>query len=350
MIAPPPPRRALIVKPSALGDVVTALPVLRGLRRSAPESRIDWLIAEPLAPLLKTQTGLDEAVIFERKRLGRAWRSPSAAGALGRLVRRLRSAKYDWVLDLQGLLRSGLLTRATGAPLRAGFADAREGAPAFYTRRIAPRPPHTVDRNIALARALGIDARPEDLRLEVPPDAAGAVRTMLAERGVAGGYVAAVPPTTWTTKLYPARHWRAVIDRLAARRPVVLAGAPTATERALCAAASEGVDGAFDLSGQTSLPELVALLAGASVVLCCDSAAKFIAQAVGTPPVVLIGPTRPERTGPYARAAAPGVAVVAEVPCTGCLRKRCPHVTCMESIEPGRVVAATERVLEATCR
>ena len=165
------PRRVLIIKPSALGDVVTALPVLRGLRRTFPNIHTTWLVNDTCAPLIAQDSQLDEVVLFHRRRLGLAWRSLSAFGALWRLLRELRAGKYDWVIDLQGLLRSGLLSFLSRAPLRAGFADAREGAWFFYDRWIDVTATHTVDRNIALAHELGLDARPEDMTLEVPPRA-----------------------------------------------------------------------------------------------------------------------------------------------------------------------------------
>jgi len=101
-----------------------------------------------------------------------------------------------------------------------------------------------------------------------------------------------------------------------------------------------------NLVGGTTIPQMVGLTARSAAVICGDSAAKFIAPAVGVPAVVIIGPTRPERTGPYLL----GRAVVAEVACQGCLKRSCRHVTCMESIEPARVIAAAKEVLETRDR
>lgn len=338
----PPPEKVLIIKPSALGDVVTAVPVLRGLRRTFPAARVDWLVGSAHAELIAHDSALDEVVLFERRRLGRAWRSPSATAELARLLKRLRRARYDWVLDLQGLLRSGMLTRATAAPVRAGFADAREGAWLFYTHRVLPAEPHTVDRNLAVARELGVDARGEDLRLEVAAEAREAVEALLAGAGLSGRrFLLVVPPTRWATKRYPVARWREVVQHLTADCPVALAGGPG--DREACGEIADGLAGACNLAGRTSVSELVALTACAAGVVCCDSAAKFIAAAVGTPPLVLTGPTQPERTGPYRL----GRALWAEVPCRGCLRKRCPHVTCMQAISPAAVAAAARELFPA---
>jgi len=338
---PPAPRSVLIIKPSALGDVVTALPVLRGIKRSFPGAKVSWLVSTHCAPLIRHDSQLDAVVLFDRKRLGRAWRSPAAAVELARFLLALRRGGYNWVIDLQGLVRSGIFAAATFAGVRAGFADAREAGWLFYNHPARPVEAHTVDRNIALARGLGIDARGEDMALEVSRDGKAFAESFARKAGVARrGFVVCSPATTWPTKLYPVRHWRKVIGELAGLLPVAVMGAPG--DRQLCQEITEGLGaGVVDLAGQTSVDEMAGLIAASAGAVCCDSAAKFIAPAVGVGCVVLIGPTRPAHTGPYLR----GAAVVADVPCQGCLKKRCRHVTCMQSIEPGDVVLAARAML-----
>jgi heptosyltransferase I len=337
---PPAPRRILIVKPSSLGDVVTAVGVLRGLRRAFPDAHIAWLIASAHAPLLEDEADLDELIVYDRRGLGRAWRRPAAMGELRRLLRRLRDGRFDWAIDLQGLFRSGYFTRATRAPLRAGFADAREGAWIFYNRRVAVSAIHTVDRNRELAAALGVEVRPDDMCLTVSPAAQAFAEEFCREHGLCGeDYLICVPFTRGAAKNYPPRHWRAVIERLSRRAPVVLVGAPG--ERDASQPIADGLPRAINMVGQTSIPQMVALMAAAAGVVCGDSAAKFIAPAVGTPAVVLIGPTSVERTGPYLQ----GRAIVADVPCRGCLKRSCRHATCMQSIPPSTVAAAAEALL-----
>ncbi|MCK4602776.1 MAG: glycosyltransferase family 9 protein, partial [Phycisphaerae bacterium] len=155
-----------------------------------------------------------------------------------------------------------------------------------------------------------------------------------------GAFIVCVPPTRWPTKRYPVRLWRKVLAKLIERTPIVLLGAPG--ERQYCRAVAEGLPaGVFNLAGQTSIGEMVALIAASAGVICSDSAAKFIAPAVGVDAVTLIGPTRPERTGPYLK----GRAIVADVPCQGCLKRRCSHITCMELIAPQDVAQAAEEML-----
>jgi len=337
----PRPHRVLIIKPSALGDVVTALPVLRGLKRTFPETSVSWLVSKQWAPLIGHDSQLDEVVLFDRRRLGQAWRSAGAAGDLAQFLAHLAHGEYDWVIDLQGLLRSAIFAMATRAPLRAGFADAREGATVFYTRRDQPREQHTVDRNIHLARSLGLDARPADMSLELSQAGRDLAETLCGSCGLdRHEFVVCSAPTTWQTKVYPARHWRKVVARLAKDIPVVLIGSDGDND--LCNSIAEGLGaGVVNLAGRTTVDGMVAMIAASAGVICSDSAAKFVASAVGVDCVTLIGPTRPERTGPYLR----GQAIVADVPCQGCLRKKCSHITCMQSIPPADVISAVQTML-----
>ena len=342
MIAPadiPRPERVLIIKPSALGDVVTALPVLRGLRREFPEAQIDWLANPSCAPLVDQDEQLSHAVLFDRRRFGRMVYDPAAAAAFVRFCRQLRRTRYDWAIDLQGLFRSGFLAAVTRAPVRAGFATAREFAGLFYNHALpADRTPvHTVDRNIALARHLGVDARPEDYRLSVPAAARKWAKDFVENRGES--VIVVAPATRWVTKLYPARHWRVVIEHLSRRAPVVLVAGPG--EEHLTAPLTGG-ENVIDLTGRTTVAQLVGLIAEARLLVCCDSAAMNIAGAVATPQVVLTGPTDPARTGPYGDQAS---IVQTSLPCRGCLKRKCRHISCMQTIDPAEVVAAAEQRL-----
>lgn len=345
------PGRVLIIKPSSLGDVATALPVLRGLRRTFPDAHVAWLLTGACAPLVAHDSDLDEVILFKRRLLGRAWRSLSGAGELAGLLRKLHRARFDWVLDLQGLLRSGLLSAATGAGVRAGFAGAREGASVFYTHRIRTGRQHTVDRNIDLACRLGIDARPADMNLQVADEGRDRAESLLGDAGLeVGGFLVCVPPTRWATKVYPVRRWRTVIARLAETVPVVLLGSAETREVSLCGAVAEDMPSSVvNLAGKTGVSEMVALIAASCGVVCSDSAAQYIGPAVGVDVVTLVGPTRPRRTGPYLR----GKTIVADIPCRGCLKRSCRHATCMDSIDPDLVVEAAMDMLDkgvATCR
>ncbi len=330
-------KRILIIKPSSLGDVITATPLLRGLRRRFPDAHLGWLLDARFADVIAHDDDLDEALIYKR-----SWLTQPAL--LAALISRLRRKRFDWVIDLQGLMRSSLLTFCSGAELRAGLDGPRESfARLGYNHRVRLSSTHVVDRSIEFALSLGIDATADDFTLRVSDRGRDFADRLLRRLGAEnGGFVATVPPTRWPTKQYPAYRWRQVVANLATRRPVVLLGSPTKSERELCAAiARDQSPAVIDLCGETSVDEMVGVITASAAVACADSAAQYIAPAVGVPVVSIAGPTLPRRTGPYRL----GRTIAADVPCSGCLRRRCSHITCMRLIEPRRVVEAVESAL-----
>lgn len=345
--------RILIVKPSSLGDVVHALPVLHGLRVRYPRARIDWLVASPYAPLLEGHPELNEVLVFDRRRFGRVGRSARVALDFVRFLRELRSRRYDLVLDLQGLFRSGFLTRATGAPVRLGFRTAREAAWVGYTDYLPPgdADAHAVERNYQVAKVLGFAEVPVEFKLPVSERVQVEAAQLLNSSGVRAEdlIVAVAPGARWETKRWPVEHFAQTVGDLEGRSGVrcVLVGGSDEAE--LCGQVLQtAVSTPVNLAGRTSLPQLVAVLARADVVLCHDSAAAHLAAALDRPLVCLTGPTNPRRTGPYGR-----LAQVLQLPldCAPCYLRRlsqCPHQhRCLRELEAGTVTAA---VLEALGR
>ncbi|MFH0983766.1 MAG: lipopolysaccharide heptosyltransferase II [Planctomycetota bacterium] len=344
----------LLIKPSSLGDIVHALPVLRGLRRRYPEARIDWLVARSCAGLLAGHPDLDDAIIFERKRFGRLGRNWSASVEFCRFLKSLRERRYDLVIDLQGLFRSGFLALASGAEVRLGFSNAREAAWIFYTHRLRARPSaiHAAEKNYAVARVLGFGNEPMAFDLAVRDEERHKAVELLAASGLPRGerFAAVLPGARWETKRWYPERFAEVLDRLAAEcgLPGVLMGA--ADEREVCAAvAARCRSHPVNLAGQTGLREMTALLGLAAVVLCHDSAPMHLAAAQQRPLVCLLGPTSPERTGPYGAAA---TILRVDLPCSPCyLRKlsQCRfHHTCMQEITATAVTRAAAAVLQNT--
>ena len=128
--------RVLIIKPSALGDVATTLPLLCDVRAAMPGARIDWLIHPLYVPVIQGNDALGEVIMFDRKKLAAWWYKPSSTKRFTGLLKTLRENHYDIVIDAQGLFRSGFLTRVTGARMRVGFAHARAGASLGYTHKV----------------------------------------------------------------------------------------------------------------------------------------------------------------------------------------------------------------------
>jgi lipopolysaccharide heptosyltransferase I len=366
--------RILLIKPSALGDVVHALPVLVKLRARYPDARIDWLIMPENADLVRHHPALSGVVPFRRRDYARFGRSWSATFAPVRLLAAIRRARYDLVIDLHGQFRSAVLTVASGAPVRIGFdrprgrfesdqhgrspavpghhgwSGAREGAWLAYSHRI-PIPTldvHAVDRYLWLGPMLGFDDRPPDLAIHLPPPELATIEDLLRSHGLAGRPIAVlVPGTIWETK-----HWHtagfAEVGRhlLASGLSVVIAG--TARDLPRSRAIAAACPGAVDLCGRTSVAGLVALICRAELCVTNDSGSMHVAVAVGTPVVSVFGPTNPVWIGPYRR---PHAVVRADVGCSPCNLRRlrqCPHDhRCIREVSGSMVIDRIERVLAA---
>ena len=332
-------RRVLIIKPSSLGDIIHALPVLAAIRQAHPQAHVAWLANTTFAPLLDGHPLLDEVIPFDRRHYGRMLRSPRALRDFIRFLWQLRNRRFDLVLDLQGLFRSGILTWATGAHVRLGFADAREGAYAFYSQRIpgSRKDCHAVEMNLLAAEALGLPAGPPTFPLGLLPGDLETARQLLAAVGgrPIDRFTAVVPGARWDTKRWPMSRLAAVIDRLHAQggAPCVLLGAPDdRTEAEQIIAHARTKTRIVNLVGRTSLRQLAATLALADLVLCHDSGPMHIAAALNKPIVAIFGPTDPARTGPYCQTAR--IAAL-PLPCRPCLRRQCPlqHHDCMQKLD-----------------
>ena len=248
MVNLPPNPRILIVKPSAIGDVVHALPVLNLLRRRYPAAHISWLVTPACAGLLDGHPQLDAVVRFDRKRFGHAWRDPSAMAGLATFHRELFRRHFDLVIDLQGLFRSGWLSFSTGAKVRVGQSTDREFGWAFQSH-VAPvggRDRHAVDRYLSVAEFLGLGTSPVEFVFPTDDADRAAVEPLLP----AGPFAVFLPATHWPTKRWPTERFAALVSPLRERFGLasVVAGGPDA----------EPVAGADTLAGRTTLRQLVA--------------------------------------------------------------------------------------------
>ena len=335
--------RLLVIKPSSLGDIVHALPTVAALRRRFPSAKITWLVKREWAAVLEGNPYLDEVLALDLSPKG--W--PSA-------IRAVRAGRFDTVVDLQGLLRSALLGWISGAPVRIGFANGREGSPWFYTERVpVPSPSmHAVDRYLLTAKYLGADpgeVKPSEFSLPHDTQAETRVEVLLAAAGVQAGatLVAMNPSARWDTKRWPSESFAAVGDRLQqdeATRVVLIGGRD---ERPVGKQVMRAMQTApIDLMGQTTLKELIALLRRARLLVTNDSGPMHLAAAVGTPVIALFGPTDPARPGPYG---AGHTVLRSGVPCSPCFSRRCTNAVeleCLTSIRPENVIEAAMSLLE----
>ena len=365
--------RILLIKPSALGDVVHTIPVLVKLRTRYPRARIDWLITPENAEIVRSHPALSNVVLFARRdfsKRGYRWR---ALVAFFDLLKQIRRAKYDLVVDMHGQVRSAFFSLISGARVRIGFdrpikrgltvsaehdlrnipnhgwRGAREGSWVAYTHRI-PIPTldvHAIDRYLWVGELLGFDEDPPDLTIHLSAETIRKMERLLEEHGVPASkpLVVLVPGTIWETK-----HW--TIDGFAgvARHflqggfAVALAG--TKRDQQRCRQIAAAAPGTCDFSDRTTPAELAALIRRAEVAVTNDSGSMHVAASLGKPMVSVFGPTNPVHIGPYQR---PESVVRMDLPCSPCNYRRlsqCPFDhACMKQVSSAIVVERVRKIL-----
>jgi len=331
--------RVLIVLPGALGDVIRGLPLLGRLRRAQPSATLGWVVEPLSAPLLEGHPWLDRVHRFERRR--------AAAGFLA-VVREVRGAGYDVTLDLGRSAKSALLALGSGARRRIGFAraDAREGAWLAATERLAPQGVERskLEQFLAFGEHLGAADGAVEFGLAPGPGDAESARGLL---GAAGGpFVAACVGSSCPSRRWWPDRTAAVLDALHARAGTtgVLLGA--AGDAAFGAAvAAHARSPVRDLTGRTTLRELLAVLAHARLAFGPDSGALHLAAALGVRVVSLWGATSALRSAPFA---SERFVVAGRAPCSPCFLTRCPiGRVCMQTIDVAEVVGVAGEALAA---
>ena len=322
--------RIALIKPSALGDIVHTLPVLSALRRRFPAAHISWIVNTAYAPLIANHPHLNAVLPFDRKGGLRAML------AFGPTLRRQR---FDLVLDLQGLLRTGIMCGFTGAPRKVGFANAREGARHFYTERVdtpGHRQAHAVDRYWMMAEHLGC-AGPKSFHLPIDAAEREAALQDLAE--LPRPWLAVAVGSRWTTKQWPPEHYADLLRT--APGSVLFVG--TREDSAPSQVVANALRGPWkDFTGRTSLPRLAALLSACDAMIANDTGPLHLAAALGVPCVAPYTCTKVAFHGPYG---VPG-GVETRVACGGSYLKRCPHgMVCMKELSPAKLRPALDEVL-----
>jgi lipopolysaccharide heptosyltransferase I len=287
--------RILIVRLSAIGDALHALPVLCALRDALPKAFLAWVVEGKTADLLRSHRALDELIVVPRGWL----KSPRAVLALRR---RLRTLRFDTTIDVQGLTKSAVAARLSGAPRRIGFdgADGRELSRWLNNALVPATATHVIERNLELLRPLGIQSPTARFDLEIPPADAATSRQILQRLGLNEPYCVINPGAGWTSKLWPTDRFAAVARHLGSARGVrslvVWAGD---LEHSWAEEIVAGSGGHATLAPATSLCELAAVVREAALLVGSDTGPLHLAVAVGTPSVGLFGPMPAERNGPY---------------------------------------------------
>ena len=363
-------KKILLIKLSALGDIVHTLPLLNKLRHRYPVARIDWLVTSAFADFLRDNPTINNVIEFPRDEWSAPWRAAPYVSA-AKLIATLRAAEYDLVLDLQGQLRSALFAFTSGAPARIGFdkprADrwrtltrnipdeakkhawqgAREGSWLAYTHPIAlpTLDMHPVERYLGAAPLLGLDDGAPDFSFPIPPDATTRIEGLLDYYDIAKQKLIAIAPgTNWDTKQWQASGF-AEVARHFLKKSCAVALIGSDGERALCEQIAQLAPGAINLAGETTLAELAALLRRAAVCVSNDSGPMHLATALDRAVVAVFGPTDPVWAGPFQR---DGTVVCAGVPCSPCYLRRlsdCPNGhACMKEVAAATVIERVDKL------
>ncbi len=365
--------KILLIKLSAVGDVVHTIPVLNKLRRRYPDAQLDWLVTPGIAELLRLDPAISNVIEFTREVSGGLGGMAALVG-YARLAARLRAAGYDLVVDMHGQIRTALLALATGAPARIGFdrpraavwqasarvfpeqtrkhawQGAREGSWLAYTHTI-PVPTlemHAVDRYLNVGPLLGLDDGPADFSFPIPPEAERRIEALFDYYDVGKAKIVVMAPgTIWETK-----QWRreafAEVARHFLQKGLAVALIGSERERAVCNEVAALAPGVVNLGGETTLSELAALIGRAAICVTNDSGPMHLAVALGRPVVSVFGPTDPIWIGPYRRDGA--VLQAKNLPCAPCyLRQlsRCAYGhACMHGVAADAVIERMEKMLK----
>ncbi len=322
--------RYLVVRLTALGDILHTLPAVAALRAAHPDARIGWVVERKWAPVLEGSPAISEIIPFERR---------SVWGAV-RCVQALRRNHYTCAIDFQGLYKSSVIAALSGAPRRIGFERgwAREGGAAvLYSERITPVGRHVAELNYSLAEAAGA-ARPAtpEYPLRVPAGGSASVRARLTELGI-GKYIVVGPAGSWGAKCWPAERYGEFcreFEKGSDLRVVVIHGpGEESIAQQVCRSAAP----ARPVIIPTTIEELMGLLAHARCMIAADSGPLHLAAALGTPVVGLYGPTDPARNGPFV----PGAVIVTEATPDEISYKR------KKSFSPAMLRISVEKVLDA---
>lgn len=341
----------LIVKMSAVGDVIMSLPALEVIHRKYPAAEIDWLVEPPAAGILEGHPAINRIIVSPRRQLSRLVRSGRLLQAwrLAAAFRReLRAREYDVVLDLQGLVKSAVLVGQARGRRKVGFSRTRERTAWALTEKMPAYDPgrHAALRYLDAAVYLG-GQWPDPLPKKYFQPSAEAVleaEALLAPLNEAAPLIVLNPGAKWLTKRWPLAHWQTLAARLAAETGFNIAVTGGPEDQPLGRAISQAAVGrALDLCGRTSLPALAAIMERSGLVVTADTGPMHLAAAVGASGLAIFGPTRPERTGPFG-----GCFQILTPPadCLGCLKKRCPR-PCLELLSPEAVWARLRPLLAA---
>ena len=340
--------RILILKLSSLGDILHTLPVLRALRENQPSAYIAWMVEERYRDLLEGNPHLDEVISVRTKAWRKNW-SLDTLAEIRQTIRTMRESRFDTVLDLHGLLKTGIIAILSGAGKRIGFPRAlcKEKVSAVFSNKKGPRTgagTHVVELNHSLAKLAGAgDLSQAPITFQIPQAAEDKVNDFMnSQPGLSDKVLVAINPGAgFESKQWDLDRFAGLADRIVQDLgyEVILTWGPG--EESKVTTITEKMTQSCLIAPATTIVESIALYKRTDLMVSCDSGPLHMCAGLGIPTVSIFGPTDPDRNGAYG----PNHEVVCnQLPCSYCWKRSCPLGTreCMDSVQVDDVFSAVK--------
>jgi 3-deoxy-D-manno-octulosonic-acid transferase/heptosyltransferase-1 len=337
----------LIVKLSAIGDVIHALPSLAALRKLYPEANITWVIEDASSDLISGHPYLDRVIVSHRKQ----WIDDLKKGHITKPIKEirdfiddLRKQPYDLVVDFHGLIKSAIIVLLSSGKRKLGYDSMQELSGLFLNEKIPEdMHKHAVDRYLDFLRYLGSDIKDPEFLIPIGEENINRVDELLQRNAIDKNrrFVAVNPVALWDTKLWADEKFADLCDMITDELgvSVVFTGSD---HRKLEHIQSRMKSLSVNLGGRTTLRDLAYLYRRSSLLITTDSGPMHLAAAMGIPTIALFGPTDPARTGPYGKG---HVVIRRELSCSPCFLKKCDSMKCMSDITVDEVFHAVKEKL-----
>ncbi|MDR0354927.1 MAG: glycosyltransferase family 9 protein [Deltaproteobacteria bacterium] len=338
-------KRILVIKMSALGDIIHALPSLAALRELFPAAKISWLVEPQFASILPGRPYVDELIVFYKNDLKKK-SLPKKISYLAELRRELHSRRFDLTLDLQGLMKSSLIALLSGCRRRLGYCEMREGSFLVSRPVYGPnRDGHVIERYRDVIRSLGPIS--EEVAFPLPDfsEPRREMEELVSSLGLRPPLALLFPGAGWASKLWPAEKYAELARKLSAMGVSAAIGGSRAEGGLAKAIQDQAPELKMpDLTGKTDILGLMGLVSLAAVCVGADTGPLHIAAAAGAPTVSLFGPSSGQRAGTFGPLSR---YVASSASCSPCFKRNCPKTfVCMDAIDTDEVFAACREVLE----
>jgi len=342
----------LVIKLSAIGDVVHSLPLLEVLKDRFPLSNIDWVVEEDASGIIEDHPDINHLIVFPRKywikKIIKKGEYRNVGKEVSRFLKELKKKKYDIVIDLQGLFKSGILTFISRGRRKIALNGGREASSIFVNERVAIPDPniHALERYLYIARHLGVTEFNWNGQISTNATDKTYVDHLLQEIGNDRTLVAVNPMAKWETKLWSLDRFACLADRIKKElgAVVIFTGSENDTKTIKTILLKMNTK-ALNLAGKSSLKELAYLYQKCAVVISTDTGPMHVAAAMTSPVVIgLFGPTSPFKTRPYG---SKHRVIRAGLECSPCFKKKCDDRSCMKEITVDMVFEAVKEVISA---